>query len=84
MTQNLNLSRYIQATQQLTDTFGTHFGIEIVAVFFQFVVIIFFSQQLAALQRGHAGIGHHEGFEIQHTLNVAQSHIQYHTQTGRQ
>ena len=83
LVQNLDFGRYIQIAQQLTDAFGTHFGVEIIAVLFKLVVVVFFGQQLAALQRRHAGIGDHKGFEIQYTLNVAQGHVQYHTQAGR-
>ena len=84
LAQDFDFGRHVQRTQELTNAFGTHFGIEVFAVFIQLGVVIFFSQQLAALQRGHAGVGYHKGFEIQHTLNIAQGHVQYHAEAGRQ
>ena len=84
LTQNFDLAGNIQGAQQFTNTFCTHFGIKVVAVFVQFVVVIVFSQQLAALQRSHAGIGYHECFKVQYAFDITQRHVQYHTQAGRQ
>ena len=84
LAQDFDFACYIQGAQQFADTFRTHFGIEIVAVFVQFVVVVIFSQQLTALQRSHAGVGHNKCFKVQYAFNVAQSHVQHHTQTRRQ
>ena len=84
LTQDFDFAGNIQGTQQFADTFCTHFGIEVVAVFVQFVVVIVFSQQLTTLQRSHAGIGYHKCFKVQYAFDIAQSHVQYHTQAGRQ
>ena len=43
------------------------------------IQILFVSQQLTPLQRGHAGIHHHKGLEVQHPLDVPQGHV--HQQT---
>ena len=84
LAQDFDFSRHVQQTQQFANAFGTHFGIEVFAVFIQLGVVVFFSQQLAALQRSHAGVSYHKGFEIQHTLNITQGHVQYHAEAGRQ
>ena len=52
LAQNFNFLLHIQAAQQLADTFRAHVGIKLFAVFFQFGVVIFFGEQLAALQIG--------------------------------
>lgn len=46
--------------------------------------VIFFGQQLRALERGHARLYNYETFEVQHTLDVTQCHVQHHAQTGWQ
>ena len=74
----------VEAGEQVADAFRAHFGVEIVAVFFQLLIVVFFGQQLAALQRGHAGVGYDEGFKIEDAFDVAQSHVQHHAQSGRQ
>ena len=84
LTQDFDFAGNVQGTQQFADTFCTHFGIEVVAVFVQFVVVIVFSQQLTTLQRSHTGIGYHKCFKVQYAFDIAQSHVQYHTQAGRQ
>ena len=84
LTQDLDLAGNIQGAQQFADTFRTHFGIKVVAVFVQLIVVIVFSQQLTALQRSHAGIGYHECFKVQYAFDITQRHVQYHTQAGRQ
>ena len=80
MAQHFDFTGDIQAAQQIANAFGAHFGIEVITEFVQLSVIVVFSEQLAALQRGHAGVGNHKSFEIQHALDVAQSHIQHHAQ----
>ena len=84
LAQNFDFLFHVQAAQQFAHAFRAHVCVKLFAVFFQFGVIVFFGQQLAALQRGQAGVGYHERFKIQHALNVAQGHIQHHAQAGRQ
>ena len=74
----------IHGLEQLVDRFGAHAGIELIAVLFDRLEIHFVREQLAALQRGHAGIDHHEGFEVQHALDLAQGHVQHETDAGGQ
>ena len=74
----------VDALQQVLDAFGAHLGLELVAVFLELGVVVVFGHDAELLQRGHAGVGHHVGFEVQHALDVAQRHVQHQAQTGRQ
>ena len=71
----------VEVVQQFEHGFRTHARIEFVAVFLDGFEVGFFRQQLAAFQRGHAGIDHHEGLEVQHTLDIAQRHVQQQADT---
>ena len=46
--------------------------------------MIVFRHDAVFLQRCHAWVCHDICFEIKHTLNIAQSHVQHHAQTGWQ
>ena len=48
------------------------------------LVILLVVKQLTFLQRGHAGVGDHEGFEIEHPLDVPQGHVQQQADAGGQ
>ncbi len=37
--------------------------------------------ELAAIERRHAGLDHHEAFEVEHALDIAQRHVEHHAQT---
>ena len=63
--------------KQFVHGFGAHPGIEFIAVLFDGLQVHFVRQQLPALQRGHARVDHHEGFEIQHALDLTQRHVQH-------
>ncbi len=84
LAQGVDLFLQIEFQQQLLDRLGAHLGFEFVAELFQGVEIFLVGEQLAALQGGHAGLGDHEGFEVQHALDVAQGHVQHQTDAGRQ
>ncbi len=79
-----DLGGQIHGLEQLMHRFGAHAGIEFVAVLFDGFQIHFIGEQLAALQRGHARIDHHEGLEVQHALDFAQSHVEHEADAGRQ
>ena len=83
-TQFFNFRRHVEFLQQLADAFRAHQRAEFVTVFFNFRVVIVLGHDLAAFERGHTRINHHECFEIQHAFDVAQSHVQHHTQAGWQ
>jgi hypothetical protein len=55
---------------------GPHPGIEFITVFLDGFQVGFVIQQLTPFEIGHARVDHHEGFEIQHPLDVAQGHVQ--------
>ena len=74
----------VERTQQLVDGFGAHARVELVAVLLGRVEVLIFVEQLAALERGHARIDHHEGFEVQDALDVAQRHVQHQADARRQ
>ena len=47
-------------------------------------VVVVLGHDAELLQRSHAGVGHHIGFEVQHALDVAQRHVQHQAQARRQ
>ena len=67
----------IQRAQQLEHGFGTHAGIEFIAVLFNGFQVQLIGQQLAALQLRHARFDDHERFEIEHALDFAQRHVEH-------
>ncbi|CCK17023.1 hypothetical protein BN136_3033 [Cronobacter universalis NCTC 9529] len=82
--QLLALGFQIHAFQQSLDSFGAHFRVEFVTELFQRVQVLLFSQDLAALEVGHATLDNHVRFKIQYAFDIAQRHIQQQTDTGRQ
>src|SRR5690606_30483943 len=74
----------VDGAQQFTNRFGTHQCMEVVAVFFGFGEEIVVGHDLTTLERSHAGLDYAPCFEIQNPLDVAQGHVQHHTQAGRQ
>jgi hypothetical protein len=70
--------------QHLADAFGAHQRDEVVTVFLDLGQIVVFRQDLGTVERGHAGIGDHVGFEVQHALDVAQGHVEHHAEAARQ
>jgi hypothetical protein len=84
LAQLLDVAIDVDRAQQLADALGTHHRPEIVAVFFGLREEVVLGHDLRSLQRGHARLEHHIGFEVQHTLDVAQGHVQDHAQTRRQ
>ena len=53
-------------------------------MFFDGFEIHFVGEQLAALQRRHAWVDDHEGFEVQHALDFAQRHVEHEADARRQ
>ncbi len=74
----------VQTVQQFAHRLRAHPRVEVVAVLFDRFQVGFVGQQLALFQRGHAGIDDHEGFEVQHPLDVAQGHVQQQADPGGQ
>jgi len=74
----------IERAQQFAHGFRTHQRLEFIAVFFQLGEVVFLGQQLAAIERRHAGLDHHEAFKIEHALDVAQRHVEHHAETAGQ
>ena len=58
--QALNFFTEFDLTKQSLDRFCTHFGVEFVTEFFNGFVILFVSQQLTNVERGHTRLGHYE------------------------
>ena len=83
-TQNFCITIDIDGAQQFTDTFCTHECCEFITVFFVFCSKIIFRHDLALFQRCHAWISHNVCFKVQNAFDIAQCHVQYHTQTGWQ
>ena len=79
--QRFDFGVQVDAAQQFADGFRAHQRTEFVTVFLELVEIVLFGQQLALVQRGHAGLDDDEAFEVQHALDIAQRHVEHHAQT---
>ena len=66
----------VDLLQELLDGLGAHAGLEIVLILLAHVAVLFFGQDLAALQRRHAGVGDDIRTEIQHLFQHARGQIQ--------
>ena len=66
----------IERAQQRADAFGAHRRGEVVTELFHLREVVVLGEQLGALERREARVGHHVGLEVQHALDVAQRHIQ--------
>ncbi len=67
---------HIEIQQQLLYRLCTHARVKLIAVFFDFLVILFVRQQLPDLQVSHAWVDDHKGLEIQDAFDIAQRHIE--------
>jgi hypothetical protein len=74
----------VERAQQRADAFGAHRGGEVVAELLDLGEVVILGQQLGALERGEARVGHDIGFEVQHALDVAQRHVEHQAQARRQ
>src|SRR6185437_7786972 len=79
-----DFARQIERLQQVEHRLGTHARVELVAVLFGRFQVLVFAEQLAALERSHARIDHHERLEVQDALDVAQGHVQHQADARRQ
>ena len=68
--QLLDLDVEVDAFQQVLDALGAHLGDELVTVFLALRVEVVLGHDAELLRRGHAGVGDHVGFEVQHALDV--------------
>ncbi len=82
--QLVDLDVEIHLGQQLLDAFGAHQGFELIAELATLGVVVVLGHDAELLQRGHAGVDDHVGFEVQHALDVAQRHVEHEAQTRRQ
>ena len=67
----------VHLAQQLADRRGAHLGLEGGAVHLQRLALELLGQELALLQVGVAGVGHDEGLEIQHPLDLVHGHVEH-------
>ena len=74
----------VERLEQRADALGAHVGVEVVTVLLELGQVVVFGQQLRAVQRRQAGVGHDECFEVQHALDVAQRHVEHHAHPRRQ
>jgi hypothetical protein len=79
-----HLGRQVHGLQQLVHRLGSHAGVELIAVLLDRLEVHLVGEQLAALQRGHAGIDHDEGLEIEHPLDLAQRHVEHQSDARRE
>ena len=82
--QRLDFVADVELAQQFANAFGTHGGREIVAVLLHLREVVILGQELAAVQRRHARVGHDVGFEVEDALDVAKRHVEHHAQARRQ
>ena len=82
--QLLDLDVEVDAFEQVLDAFGAHLGDVLVTVFLALGLVVVLGHDAELLQRRHAGVGDHIGFEVQHALDVAQRHVQHQAQARRQ
>ena len=80
----LDLTIDIDGAQQFAHGFRAHLRLEFVTELFGLGQIVVFRHQLTALERRHPRLNDHEGFEVQHTLDVTQRHVEDHPQTRRE
>ena len=81
LAQAIDLAVHVDGLEQLAHALGTHRGHELVTVLLGLGQEVVLGEQLVALERGHAGLDHDIGLEVQHALDVAQRHVQHHAQT---
>ena len=82
--QLVDVAADVELPQQVADALGAHGRREVVAVLLDLGEVVVLGEQLAAVQRRHARVGHDVGFEIQHALDVAQRHVEHHAQARGQ
>ena len=70
--------------EQLLDALGAHQRDELVTVFHALRVVVVFGHDAELLQRRHARVDDHVGFEVQHAFDVAQRHVEHQAQARRQ
>ena len=79
-----HLGGQVHGLQELVHGLGAHAGVELIAVLLDRLQVHLIGEQLAALQRGHAGIDHDEGLEIEHALDLAQCHVEHQADARRE
>jgi hypothetical protein len=74
----------VDRLEQLVDGLGAHARVELVAVLFDGLQVLFLVEDLAALERGHARIDDDVGFEVEDAFDVAQRHVEHEADARRQ
>ncbi len=74
----------INTAQQFENRFSAHAGIKIVTELFKSFKVLLVIEQLIFFKRGHARIDDNVALEIEHSLDIPQSHVQQQADTGRQ
>ena len=80
----LDLDVEVHLLEQLLDALGAHQRDELVAVLGVLGLVVVLGHDAELLQRRHAGVDDHVGFEVQHALDVAQRHVEHQAQARRQ
>ena len=73
----------VDLLQELLDGLGAHAGLKIVVILLAHIAVLFFGQDLAALQRRHAGVGDDVRTEVQHLFQNARGQIEDQTHARR-
>ena len=82
--QRLDVAADVELAQQVADALGAHRGREVVTVLLDLREVVVLGEELAAVQRRHARVGHDVGLEVQDALDVAQRHVEHHAQARGQ
>ena len=79
VTEFFNLHIDFHGLEQITNTFCTHLGLELVAQLDALGFIVVLGHDGVLLECGHARIGNDIRFKVQHPLDVTQGHVQHQT-----
>ena len=84
VTNLVDVGAEVHGRKQVADGLGAHSCVEFIAILLDRFEVGLVGEQLAALQRRHAGVDHDEGFEVQNPLDLAQRHIEHEADARRQ
>ncbi|MNZ95684.1 hypothetical protein D3C78_1148490 [compost metagenome] len=82
--QATDLVLQVNSVQQLTDSLGTHAGVEVITELFQRFEILLIVEQLTFFKGGHAWIDNDIALEVENALDITQGHVHQQADTRRQ
>jgi len=76
----VDLDIQVHLFEQTLDAFGAHQGLEFITVLLLLGLEVVLGHDRELLQRRHARVDNHIGFEVQHALDIAQRHVEHQAQ----